>query len=74
MAPGISRYLDNWISVGNIHRDLRDISDMPLEDEVRECFHMLQSRDINQGRARRLADFGQTRMSLGTLVIVLSYR
>jgi len=42
MAPGISRYLDNWISVGNIHRDLRDISDMPLEDEVRECFHMLQ--------------------------------
>ena len=58
MAPSISRYLDNWISVGNIHRDLRDGSDMPLEDEVRECFHILQRRDTNQGRARRLADFG----------------
>lgn len=58
MAPSISRYLDNWISVGNIHRDLSDVSDMPLEDEVRECFYILQSRDINQGRARRLADFG----------------
>ncbi|KAI0284373.1 hypothetical protein BGY98DRAFT_1087615 [Russula aff. rugulosa BPL654] len=42
MAPSISRCLDNWISVGNIHRDLRDVSDMPLEDEVRECFHILQ--------------------------------
>lgn len=42
MAPNISRYLDNWISVGNIHRDLRDVSDMSLENEVRECFHILQ--------------------------------
>ena len=58
MAPSISRHLDNWTSVGNIHRDLRDVSDIPLEDEVRECFHILQSMDINQGRARRLADSG----------------
>ena len=58
VAPSTSKYLDNWISVGNIHRDLRGVSDMPLEDEVRECFHILQSRDINQGRAHRLADFG----------------
>jgi len=45
--------------VGNIHRDLRNVSGMPLEDEVRECFHILQSRDTNQGRARRLANFVQ---------------
>ncbi|KAH9977937.1 hypothetical protein BGW80DRAFT_1435618 [Lactifluus volemus] len=32
----------NWISIGNVHRDTRDMSDMPLEDEVRECFHILQ--------------------------------
>lgn len=74
MAPSISKYLGNWISIGNIHRDFRDVSDMPLEDEVRQCFHVLQSRNIKQGRARRLADFGPTRMSLGTLAIVLSYR
>ncbi|KAF8484914.1 hypothetical protein DFH94DRAFT_837050 [Russula ochroleuca] len=41
VAP-TSRHLDNWISIGNIHRDLRDASDMPLENEVRECFHILQ--------------------------------
>jgi len=58
MAPSTSRYLSNWISVGNIHRDLRDVSDIPLEDEVRECFHILQSRVINQGRAHRIANFG----------------
>jgi diphthine-ammonia ligase len=58
MAPSTSRYLGNWISVGNIHRDLRDVSDIPLEDEVRECFHILQSRNINQGRAPRLANSG----------------
>jgi diphthine-ammonia ligase len=57
VAP-TSRHLDNWISIGNIHRDLRDASDMPLENEVRECFHILQSRGINQRRARRLANSG----------------
>jgi diphthine-ammonia ligase len=57
VAP-TSRHLGKWISVGNIHRELRDVSDMPLEDEVRECFHILQSRGINLRRARRLANFG----------------
>lgn len=57
-APTL-RCLDNWISVGSIHRDLRDASDMPLEAEVRECFHILQSGYlINQLRGRRLANFG----------------
>ncbi|KAI0303257.1 hypothetical protein BC826DRAFT_903387 [Russula brevipes] len=36
------RFLGNWVSVGNIHRDPHDGSDMPLEEEVRECFHILQ--------------------------------
>ncbi len=63
-SPSTSRYLDNWISVGNIHRDLRDVSDIPLEDEVRECFYILQSRGKNQRRAYRLANFGlQGRLS-----------
>ena len=44
--------------MGNIHRDIRGVLDMPLEDEVRECFHILQRTGINQGRARRLANFG----------------
>lgn len=57
MAP-TSRHVGNWISIGNIHRDLCDASDMPLEDEVRECFHVLQSRGINQRRALRLANSG----------------
>lgn len=39
-----SRYMGNWIAIGNVHRESRDTSYMPLEDEVRECFHVLQKR------------------------------
>ncbi|KAH9966095.1 hypothetical protein BC827DRAFT_1369118 [Russula dissimulans] len=44
--PGASTstFLGNWVSVGNVHRDVRDASDVSLEDEVRECFHVLQRR------------------------------
>jgi diphthine-ammonia ligase len=40
-----SRYMENWIAIGNVHREFRDASDIPLEDEIRECFHILQSKD-----------------------------
>ncbi|KAF8272577.1 hypothetical protein EI94DRAFT_1769823 [Lactarius quietus] len=39
-----SRCMGNWIAIGNIHRESRDISDVPLDDEIRECFHILQKR------------------------------
>ena len=39
-----SRSLGSWISVGNVHRDPHGASDVSLEDEVRECFHILQSK------------------------------
>ncbi|KAI0251255.1 hypothetical protein BJV78DRAFT_1275365 [Lactifluus subvellereus] len=39
-----SIHFGNWVSIGNIHRGTRDTSDMPLEDEVRECFRILQQR------------------------------
>ena len=39
------RYMENWIAIGNVHRECRDASDIPLEDEIRECFHILQSED-----------------------------
>jgi hypothetical protein len=38
------RSLGNWISIGNVHRDLLVETDVPLEDEIRECFHILQSK------------------------------
>ena len=37
------RSLGSWVSIGNVHRDLVE-TDVPLEDEVRECFHILQSK------------------------------
>lgn len=40
-----SRCMGNWIAIGNVHRESRDTSDMSLDDEIRECFHVLQSRD-----------------------------
>lgn len=39
------RYVDNWIAIGNVHWECRDTSDIPLEDEIRECFHILQSKN-----------------------------
>ncbi|KAI9466868.1 hypothetical protein BJY52DRAFT_1110889 [Lactarius psammicola] len=42
--PATSRRMENWIAIGNVHRESRDTSDMPLEDEIRECFHVLQKR------------------------------
>jgi diphthine-ammonia ligase len=40
-----SRCMGNWIAIGNVHREGRDSSDMPLDDEIRECFHVLQSKN-----------------------------
>ena len=40
-----SRRMENWFAIGNVHRESRGTSDMPLEDEIRECFHVLQSKD-----------------------------
>jgi diphthine-ammonia ligase len=42
-----SRSFGSWISVGNVHRDLHGASDVSLEDEVRECFHILQSKSVS---------------------------
>ncbi|KAH9179854.1 hypothetical protein EDB89DRAFT_1923539 [Lactarius sanguifluus] len=39
-----ARRMENWIAIGNVHRVSLDTSDMPLEDEIRECFHLLQKR------------------------------
>ncbi|KAH9038864.1 hypothetical protein EDB84DRAFT_1478816 [Lactarius hengduanensis] len=39
-----ARCMENWIAIGNVHRVSLDTSDMPLEDEIRECFHLLQKR------------------------------
>lgn len=39
-----SRCMGNWIAIGNIHRESRDVSDMSLDEEIRECFHVLQRR------------------------------
>ncbi|KAI0307305.1 hypothetical protein B0F90DRAFT_1814078 [Multifurca ochricompacta] len=42
LAAPAYRYFENWIAIGNVHRDAGGAFDMPLEDEVRECFHILQ--------------------------------
>jgi len=38
------RRMENWIAISNVHRDSRDTSDMLLEDEIRACFQVLQSK------------------------------
>ncbi|KAH9062846.1 hypothetical protein EDB87DRAFT_1710829, partial [Lactarius vividus] len=37
-----ARRVENWIAIGNVHRVNLDTSDMPLEDEIRECFRLLR--------------------------------
>ena len=40
-----SKCMGNWIAIGSIHRETRGTSDMSLDDEIRECFNILQSKD-----------------------------
>ena len=46
----------NWVSIGNIHKGTRDTSNTPLEDEIRECFQILE-RKGHMNVACQLANF-----------------
>ena len=44
MSNSCSKRLGSWVAVGNLHRELSEsMSEISVEEELRECFQKLQS-------------------------------